>query len=360
VTDGQAADTATVDVTVQDSDDEQEPAGLSVTQTAGSAAAEPGGPVTFQTTVSASGTNGPALGVDLPAGWTIQSQSADGPATFKPATNEWVWAASGGTYTVTYTVAVPGGASDGDYTVTASGSAVDQATDTTVTDSDETTVAVAADQPAPELSTSVSLAPLSAETAPDDTTTYDLVVDDAQDGVGAYTATVSLADSSVASITDVTLHGDPPGQTMAVDIADDGSSATITAALMDTADTGSVMIASVTVEGAAAGSTTLSTSVDALANEDASRYTVTQTNSVLVTVTEVTVGNFDNPAGDTDGDGQYEDITGDDEFDIVDVQALFANLDDDAVVDNPGKFDFNDDGAVTVADVQALYAELVG
>jgi hypothetical protein len=205
----------------------------------------------------------------------------------------------------------------------------------------------------------VSLAPLSSEISVDDTTTYGLVVDDAQNGVGAYTATVSLEDASVGSITDVTLHGSSSGQTETVETAEDGSSARINAALMDTADTGSVTVATVTVEGTAAGSTTLSTSVDALANEEANRYDVTQTNFVLLTVTELTVGSFENPVSDTDGDGQYEDVTGDGEFDIVDVQALFVNLDDEAVVDNPEKFDFNGDGAATVADVQALYAELI-
>ena len=64
------------------------------------------------------------------------------------------------------------------------------------------------------------------------------------------------------------------------------------------------------------------------------------------------------PAQDLDEDGLYEDVNGDGAFTIVDVQALFANLDSDTVQNNAAKFDFNGDGVVDVTDVQALYARL--
>ncbi|GGJ06837.1 hypothetical protein GCM10008995_15910 [Halobellus salinus] len=66
------------------------------------------------------------------------------------------------------------------------------------------------------------------------------------------------------------------------------------------------------------------------------------------------------PAGDPDGDGLYEDINGDGSFTAVDVQALFANLDSDAVQRNQELFDFNGDGQVDITDVQALFAMLDG
>lgn len=65
-----------------------------------------------------------------------------------------------------------------------------------------------------------------------------------------------------------------------------------------------------------------------------------------------------NVATDPDGDGLFEDVNGDGEFSVVDVQALFANLDSAAVQDNPELFDFNGDGRVDVTDVQALFASL--
>jgi hypothetical protein len=64
------------------------------------------------------------------------------------------------------------------------------------------------------------------------------------------------------------------------------------------------------------------------------------------------------PPQDPDGDGEYEDVNGDGSVDVVDVQALFANLDDPAVRNNPGAFDFNGDGQVDVVDVQRLFNEL--
>jgi hypothetical protein len=64
------------------------------------------------------------------------------------------------------------------------------------------------------------------------------------------------------------------------------------------------------------------------------------------------------PPQDPDGDGEYEDVNGDGSVDVVDVQALFANLDDPAVRNNPDAFDFNGDGQVDVVDVQRLFNEL--
>ncbi|MFC6836476.1 malectin domain-containing carbohydrate-binding protein [Halomarina ordinaria] len=69
------------------------------------------------------------------------------------------------------------------------------------------------------------------------------------------------------------------------------------------------------------------------------------------------IGDFENPPGDLDGDGLYEDVNGNGEFTIVDVQALFANFDDDAVQDDPDAFDFSGNGGVSIVDVQALFAE---
>lgn len=63
-------------------------------------------------------------------------------------------------------------------------------------------------------------------------------------------------------------------------------------------------------------------------------------------------------ATDPNGDGLYEDVNGDGEFNILDVQALYANLDKVPVQDNAELFDFSGDGQVNILDVQALYAML--
>ena len=86
--------------------------------------------------------------------------------------------------------------------------------------------------------TTVSLSPTSSTVAPGATTTYDVVVENASGGVGAYTFNISVQDPSVGEITDVSLGGSP-GLTN-IDFSEDNSSVDVQAALANTADTGEV------------------------------------------------------------------------------------------------------------------------
>ncbi|SFK75688.1 hypothetical protein SAMN04487950_0939 [Halogranum rubrum] len=216
-------------------------------------------------------------------------------------------------------------------------------------------------------SSDVSLSPTSSEVVVGNTETFDVVVENVDGGVGAYTATVSSDDPSV-TITNVELLGNPSAQTSDVQISEDGSSVTINAALMNTADSGAVTIATIEVttqaEGSAAdgddGSANLSLGVAALGDETGQSYTVSGTSGATVTVVSLgPIGNFQNPPNDLDGDGIYEDINGDGTFNIVDIQATFANLNDPVVTENVEKFDYNGDGKIDVVDVQALYNMLI-
>lgn len=85
-------------------------------------------------------------------------------------------------------------------------------------------------------------------------------------------------------------------------------------------------------------------------------YTYTVGKTLVVSPGDVTGDTV--PANDVNLDGQFEDVNGDGTANIVDVQALFANLANPVVQDNPSSFDFNGDGVVNVVDVQRLYAEL--
>jgi hypothetical protein len=76
------------------------------------------------------------------------------------------------------------------------------------------------------------------------------------------------------------------------------------------------------------------------------------------------VGDFARPPTDPDGDARCENVNGDEAFDVTDVQALFANYEDDSTVqDNPEEFNFNGDTGdegnelVDVVDVQRLFIE---
>jgi len=363
VSDGEAIDTDTVAVTVQDTDGggDQPPAQADVTvsQSAGSTSVAPGGSVSLTATIDATGTNAPSLDATLPDGWSITSQSAQGLATYKPTTMEWVWL-SGGEHTITYTVAVPSDAAGGDYTVSVDGSAVDPATGDFLDDSAATTISVAADEPPAQTpSTAVALEPATPEATVNDKVTYDVVVQTADGGVGAFNATVSIAADADGTISDVSVHDSANDTTSDASVSGDGSSASLNAAMVDTADTGSVTIGSVTVTADDPGMTTLDVSVSALGTETGQSYQVTGTTGASLTVITLgPIGDFTSAPTDPDGDGVYEDINGDGTFDIVDVQALFANVDDPTIQDNPESFDVNDDGTVDVVDAQALYSEL--
>jgi len=62
-------------------------------------------------------------------------------------------------------------------------------------------------------------------------------------------------------------------------------------------------------------------------------------------------------AQDLDGDGLYEDVTGDGQLQINDVQALFYYRDSDAVQNNAQLFNFDgqEPASIDVSDVQALF-----
>jgi|GEM_PF-2278948 parallel beta-helix repeat protein len=73
-----------------------------------------------------------------------------------------------------------------------------------------------------------------------------------------------------------------------------------------------------------------------------------------------TVGDLSGQPTDPDGDGHYEDVDGDGDVDRDDVEAMFANRDDELIRDHPDAFDFNDDGTVDVLDVRRLFNEVSG
>ncbi|MEZ3118125.1 hypothetical protein RYH80_19600 [Halobaculum sp. MBLA0147] len=99
------------------------------------------------------------------------------------------------------------------------------------------------------------------------------------------TTTVST-DSDAVEIESATLLGDPG--TSDVTVADDGSSATLRGALMNTSDDGSVTVAEVTISASEPGNATLDLSVSALGDEDGDPYDVAATLGSSVTVLDAT------------------------------------------------------------------------
>ena len=184
-----------------------------------------------------------------------------------------------------------------------------------------------------------------------ETTTFDVVVPNADGGVGAYNLTVGLSDSSVASITDVEFGGDPGLTETPVET---DSTVTARAALADTADTGSVTVLTVTVEGLADGTTDLTLDVNALGTEEGINYAVPQATGATLTVGEgdtqpapanYDVSNLDAPDTATAGD-------------TIDVSADVTNTGEQAATKTVEfRLDANQDG--TLSEDEALTSQEV-
>lgn len=124
-------------------------------------------------------------------------------------------------------------------------------------------------------STGVAVTPAETTAATGDQVNVDIVVDDADGGVGAWEATVNLTDGTVADIVDVRLHGNPELRT--VKIADDDDSVYFDSALADTNDTGRVAIATITIAVTDSGRTPVDLRVEALGDEQGESYSITRT-----------------------------------------------------------------------------------
>lgn len=131
--------------------------------------------------------------------------------------------------------------------------------------------------------TTVTLSPVETETEPGETITVEVVVDAADGGIGAQEINVTVGDTDVAEIVDAEPTGDPADAFTGADIAEDGSNVVITAATMDTPDTGSVVIARVDLKVKSAGEADMGLSVEALGDEEGNSYTVSETPGATVT-----------------------------------------------------------------------------
>ena len=121
-----------------------------------------------------------------------------------------------------------------------------------------------------------------------DTVTYEIVVQNA-DTVGAAEADIELTDPSVATITDITLSGTDPASNplAAATVGPDGETATFAAAYGNDPLEGNgsdITVATVTVEGTAAGETDLQLSDVAVGNDVGASYTAASGNDATLTI----------------------------------------------------------------------------
>ncbi|WP_336023211.1 hypothetical protein [Halobellus salinisoli] len=150
------------------------------------------------------------------------------------------------------------------------------------------------------------------------TTEVDVIVENADDGVGAINATVTLSNPDVASIEDVTIHGDPGLDN--VTERDDGVD--VSAALVDTDDTGRVTVLTLVVRGESAGETAIDVNMRALGDEDGAAYTVADAERPTLTVDDASSSN-DSDSSDSNSveepvDDSEDDSGADDSGDAAD------------------------------------------
>lgn len=208
----------------------------------------------------------------------------------------------------------------------------------------------------------LSIAPSTQQVSAGGVATFDVIVENADNGLGAYEFAVTVADTDTATVVAATEtrsggSGTDPG------ITGDGSQVEFNRALLDDsfAPAELIVIGSVDIlmDENADSATELSIQTSNLGDLNGNGYTVNDTATAtieLVDIPDVT-GNGQ-PATDTTGDGKFDDVNGDGSSDVLDVQALFQNSNGEAIQNNINKFDFNGDGAVDILDVQALFQQL--
>ncbi|MFC5970385.1 CARDB domain-containing protein [Halomarina salina] len=233
---------------------------------------------------------------------------------------------AGQSQAVTFDVTVPGSASAGSYT------------HGVYSDDDSATAALSVaassggggDGPA----TAVSLSPSEQTVGVGGTATFDVVVENADGGVGAIDLDVAIGDTATAEIVGI----DSPATGFEdASVAGDGSSASIAAVGMDTADTGAVTVATVTVEGASVDSTTLSVSSAVLGTEDGvETYDVTGTSDATLSVVpaEFLVSNLDGPDSVVRGESLTvtADVTNDGSLETTKTVSLRFDLNGDGTL----------------------------
>jgi hypothetical protein len=178
-------------------------------------------------------------------------------------------------------------------------------------------------------STTVSITSRTDTVDVSETTTFEVVLESADGGVGVYSLDVALSDPSVATITGVEFGGSPNLTESNVE----AGSANVRAARADTADTGPVTVLTVTVRGKQAGSTNLSVTVNALGDEQGIDYDVTGTSGASLTVSEANSASGGGDAPDRGGGGGSalgEDPSG--EVEVVDATLLNETVATDAGV----------------------------
>ncbi|AJF27941.1 hypothetical protein SG26_19445 (plasmid) [Haloarcula sp. CBA1115] len=128
--------------------------------------------------------------------------------------------------------------------------------------------------------TSVVVQPSTDTVTVGNTTTVDIVVTSTTDGVGSLDLDIASTNGSVATVSNTSVAGNPE----TVQSAEEANGVRIAATGMDTADSGSISVVSVTLTGEAAGTSDVDLTVAAVGDESGTAYNVTSVRDGTLTV----------------------------------------------------------------------------
>jgi PKD repeat protein len=208
-------------------------------------------------------------------------------------------------------------------------------------------------QPLPVL----SFAPEDASVSENHYTDIDITVNSLPDGLSGYNFTVSIADPGVAEIVGIsypswanlTENSSLPRSSVYLKTLDGNSQ--LEAGAED------VVLATITVYGKEMGSTNLTLDIHRLDDDTGSEIEAELAVGTLEVTMTAIPGQTNSPQ-DLDGDGFYEDMTGDGSFSFVDVEVFFHQM--DWIEDNlpVGDFDLNGNGRIDFDDIVDMFEKL--
>ncbi|WP_321429181.1 leucine-rich repeat protein [uncultured Methanolobus sp.] len=199
----------------------------------------------------------------------------------------------------------------------------------------------------------LSFVPVDAEVIDGQTTEIVISVDSLPGGLSGYELTVDIDDPAIAEIVDVSYpdwvsisdNSSLPNGSIYIK-AVDGNNA-IEAGAED------VVLATLTVAGKDMGTTNFTLGVKRLDDDTGAQINATLEIGTLEVTRTPIPGQTASPR-DLDGDGLYEDLTGDGVCSFVDVEVLFYQM-DWIEANMPSKVDYNGNGRVDFDDVVALF-----
>lgn len=211
----------------------------------------------------------------------------------------------------------------------------------------------------PPIKTALSFDPATSAVQMGEATGFNIVFDNAHNGLAGFNVTVALTNSSVGEIVGVSypswanmpVNGSLPADTVQVQAVD----------LARSVETGAknVTLCTVFVRGDATGKTNLTITATKVDDDDAGRY---EPAVIDATLTVHSILPFPNPAGgnfpaptDPNGDGRYEDLDGNGFVGFNDVVVYYQNMGFIESSQPLTAFDYDGSSFVGFNDVVSLY-----